>query len=80
MINKASFMSKLIFWDFIFKYRSSPPSVYYKGTSDQFVKRVADYEYKGNHLDVVHLTKHRIGATPNIGQVTFETGLRKYMS
>eukprot|EP00347_Sterkiella_histriomuscorum_P024001 403332647 len=59
---------------------SSPPSVYYKGNSDQIVKRVADYEYKGNHLDVVHLTKHRIGATPNIGQVTFETGLRKYMS
>ena len=32
--------------------RSNPPSVYYKGNGDHLVKKVTDFEYKGNHLDV----------------------------
>ncbi|CDW85368.1 UNKNOWN [Stylonychia lemnae] len=61
-------------------HESSPPSVYYKSNGENCVKRVTDFEYKGNHLDVTHLTTKRIGPTPNIGQVNFETSLRKYLS
>ncbi len=34
------------------KIRSSPPSVFFKGKSENFVKRVTDFDYQGNNLDV----------------------------
>jgi hypothetical protein len=46
-----------------------PPSVYYKGASHASKKVVTDFVYKGNHLDVAHLSAKRIGPTPHLSQL-----------
>lgn len=44
----------------------NPPSVYYKGASHVSKKVVPDFHYKGNHLDVLHLSTKRLGPTPHL--------------
>jgi len=58
----------------------SVPNVYFKGKADQNMKTVTDVDYKGNQQEISHLVKNRLGPTPNLGQVSFEVGLRKYNS
>lgn len=59
---------------------SNPPSVYYKGASHLSKRVIPDFSYKGNHLDVAHLSAKRMGPTPHLSQLQFETGLRHYGS
>lgn len=58
----------------------NPPSVYYKGASHLSKKVITDFNYRGNHLDVAHLSSKRLGPTPHLSQLQFETGLRHYGS
>lgn len=36
-----------------------------------------DISIKGNLIGVEHLLRHRLGPTPTLGTVQFETGLRE---
>lgn len=43
-----------------------PPSVYYKGLNHRSKGRISDFEYRGNYLDIVHLSEKRLGPTPHL--------------
>eukprot|EP00826_Nyctotherus_ovalis_P065924 TRINITY_DN9710_c0_g1_i11.p1 TRINITY_DN9710_c0_g1~~TRINITY_DN9710_c0_g1_i11.p1 ORF type:complete len:247 (+),score=25.59 TRINITY_DN9710_c0_g1_i11:93-833(+) len=51
------------------------PSVYYKTAKAK--KNTPDIDYRGNLLDILHLTQNKHGS-PSLTQVAFETGLRQY--
>ena len=46
--------------------KSEPFSVYYKSAPKRAKSNLKDFEYSGNHGDIEHFFRHRLGPTPHV--------------